>query len=108
MQVDSLYVALVLYILDNILFSMSLAIKTYFQKIADPADIASTAGVSFTINHIASVLLPAVLGLVWIQNHRTVFVIGAFITGISLILSRVIPDSPEHGIETRFSNQNNH
>ena len=106
--VDSLYVASTLYILDNILFSMSLAIKTYFQKIADPADIASTAGVSFTINHIASVLLPAVLGLVWIQNHRTVFVIGAFITGISLILSRVIPDSPEHGIETRFSNQNNH
>ena len=68
---------------------MSLAIKTYFQKIADPADIASTAGVSFTINHIASVLLPAVLGLVWIQNHSTVFVIGAFIAGISLILSRV-------------------
>ena len=100
--VDSLYVALVLYILDNILFSMSLAIKTYFQKIADPADIASTAGVSFTINHIASVLLPAVLGLVWIQNHSTVFVIGAFIAGISLILSRVIPDSPEQGIETRL------
>ena len=100
--VDSLYVALVLYILDNILFSMSLAIKTYFQKIADPADIASTAGVSFTINHIASVLLPAVLGLVWIQNRSTVFVIGAFIAGISLILSRVIPDSPEQGIETRL------
>ena len=101
--VDSLYIALVLYILDNILFSMSLAIKTYFQKIADPADIASTAGVSFTINHIASVLLPAVLGLVWIQNHRTVFVIGAFISGISLILSRAIPDSPEQGIETRLN-----
>ena len=31
--VGNLYVALVLYILDNILFSMSLAIKTYFQKI---------------------------------------------------------------------------
>ena len=101
--VDSLYIALVLYILDNILFSMSLAIKTYFQKIADPADIASTAGVSFTINHIASVLLPAVLGLVWIQNHSTVFVIGAFIAGISLILSRVIPDRPEQGIETRLN-----
>lgn len=101
--VDSLYVALVLYILDNILFSMSLAIKTYFQKIADPADIASTAGVSFTINHIASVLLPAALGLIWIQNQSTVFVIGAFIAGISLILSRVIPNSPEQGIETRLN-----
>jgi len=25
---------------------------TYFQKIADERDVASTAGVSFTINHI--------------------------------------------------------
>ena len=30
-------------------------IKTYFQKIADPQDIAATAAVAFTINHIAAV-----------------------------------------------------
>ena len=50
-----------LYVLDHLFFAMAIAIKTYFQKIADPRDIASTAAVGFTINHIAAVGLPAVV-----------------------------------------------
>ena len=101
--VDNMNIALVLYILDNILFSISFAINTYFQKIADPADIASTSGISFTINHIAAVLLPALLGLVWIENHGAVFLIGASIAVASLILVRAIPDAPEIGKETYWT-----
>ena len=101
--VDNMNIALVLYILDNVFFSISFAINTYFQKIADPADIASTSGISFTINHIAAVLLPALLGLVWIENHGTVFLIGASIAGASLILVRAIPDAPEIGKETYWT-----
>jgi len=40
-----------LYIFNHIFFSLALALKTYFQKIADPQDIAPTAAVAFTINH---------------------------------------------------------
>jgi len=98
--VDNVNIAFLLYILDNIFYSISFAIKTYFQKIADPADIASTAGISFTINHIAAVLLPALLGLIWMENHGAVFLIGACIAGASLILVRAIPDNPEIGKET--------
>ncbi len=94
--------AIALYILDHIFFSMAIAIKTYFQKIADPADIAATAGISFTINHIAAVVLPAALGLVWIINHSAVFVIGALIALCSLSLVQLIPDSPTAGFETRL------
>ena len=101
--VDNMNIALVLYILDNIFFSISFAINTYFQKIADPADIASTSGISFTINHIAAVLLPALLGLVWIENHGAVFLIGASIAVASLILVRAIPDAPEIGKETYWT-----
>ena len=101
--VDSMNIALVLYILDNVFFSISFAINTYFQKIADPADIASTSGISFTINHIAAVLLPALLGLVWIENHGAVFLIGASIAVASLILVRAIPDAPEIGKETYWT-----
>ena len=101
--VDNMNIALVLYILDNILFSISFAINTYFQKIADPADIASTSGISFTINHIAAVLLPALLGLVWMENHGAVFLIGASIAVASLILVRAIPDAPEIGKETYWT-----
>ena len=98
--VDNVNIALALYILDNVFFSISFAISTYFQKIADPADIASTSGISFTINHIAAVLLPALLGLIWMENHGTVFLIGACIAGASLILVRAIPDNPDIGKET--------
>jgi hypothetical protein len=82
---------------------MAIAIKTYFQKIADPADIASTAGISFTINHIAAVVLPAALGLVWVFNHSAVFVIGALIALCSLLLAQLIPDAPDTGNETRWT-----
>lgn len=93
--------AIALYILDHIFFSMAIAIKTYFQKIADPADIAATAGVSFTINHIAAVILPVLLGFVWIESHGAVFVIGAAIAVLSLLLAQLIPNVPAQGRETR-------
>ncbi len=97
--VESPWVAVVLYVVDHLLFSMAIAIKTYFQKIADPKDIAPTAGVSFTINHIAAVVLPALYGLLWIASPAAVFLTGAGLAAMSLILSRLIPDNPEPGLE---------
>ena len=97
--VDSAWLAGGLYILDHLIFIMALAIKTYFQKIADPGDIASTAGVSFTINHIAAVGIPAVLGFVWLSSHEAVFLIGAALAFCSLVLSQNVPRDPRQGNE---------
>ena len=88
-----------LYILDHLFFAMAIAIKTYFQKIADERDIASTAGVSFTINHIAAVFLPVVLGLIWLTSPAAVFLAGAGMALISLLLSCLIPKNPMPGNE---------
>ena len=88
-----------LYVLDHMFFAMAIAIKTYFQKIADPKDIASTAAVGFTINHIAAVGLPVVLGLVWVYSHSTVFMIGAGMAVTSLLLSFLVPRHPDAGAE---------
>ena len=79
--------------------ALAIAIKTYFQKIADPEDIASTAGVSFTINHIAAVVVPAALGLVWIHSHSLVFLVGVGFAVCSLILAQNIPRHPGPGNE---------
>ena len=68
--VENPYVGAGLYVIDHMFFALAIAISTYFQKIADPADIASSAGVSFTINHIAAVIVPVLLGLVWIKIGR--------------------------------------
>lgn len=88
--VEDSRIAAGLYVIDHIFFAMAIGIKTFFQKIADPADIASSAGVSFTINHIAAVVLPAALGLVWIVNPSLVFYIGAGLALASLISSQFI------------------
>ncbi|RQW64575.1 MFS transporter [Vibrio viridaestus] len=95
------HVAAGLYVVDHLFFALALAIKTYFQKIADPADMASTAGVSFTINHIAAVIIPVSFGLIWMVSPATVFFLGAAIALLSLILSFNIPKHPEEGLEVR-------
>jgi predicted MFS family arabinose efflux permease len=98
--VDALWLAAVLYVLDHLLFSMALALKTYFQKIADPADISPTAGVAFTISHIAAIVIPAAFGLLWLASPALVFVAGAGMAACSLVAARFVPHAPEPGRET--------
>lgn len=88
--VDSKSVVAVLYILDHIFFNFATGIKTYFQKIADPGDIASSMAVSFTINHIAAVILPVVGGLLWMVDYKIPFMAGAFFSLISFCLVQLI------------------
>ncbi|MGI9493491.1 MAG: MFS transporter [Geminicoccaceae bacterium] len=97
--VQNPWIAAGLYILDHAFFAMAIAMKTYFQKIADPRDIAPTAGVSFTINHIAAVFLPVVMGFVWIFSPELVFLAGAAMAFISLLLARLVPEYPGQGNE---------
>ncbi len=97
---DSHYAA-GLYVIDHLFFALAMAVKTYFQKIADPADMASTAGVSFTINHIAAVVIPAVFGMIWLVLPAAVFYLGAGMACLSLGLSFNIPQQPGIGNEVR-------
>ena len=99
--VENATLAAFLYILDHMFFALAIAITTYFQKIADPKDMASNAGVSFTINHIAAIVVPALLGLVWMWSHSLVFYIGAIFALLSLIAAQFIPKSPSPDNETR-------
>jgi len=94
--VQSLDVAIGLYIVDNLFFAIAIALKTYFQKIADPRDIAVTSAVGFTINHISAVLLPFTLGVVWMYSNSAVFFIGAGFACISFLLTFFIPKGALH------------
>ena len=98
--VETAWIAVVLYILDHLFFTMAIAIKTYLQKIADPADLAPTAGVAFSINHIAAVAIPALFGLLWLFSPALVFFSGAAMALVSLFLSLLIPQQPAIGRET--------
>jgi hypothetical protein len=85
-----------LYILDHIFFNFAIAIRTYFQKIADPRDVAPSMAVSFTINHIAAVVLPALGGMLWMIDYRIVFLAGAVMSLVSLAATQLIR-VPEEG-----------
>jgi hypothetical protein len=82
--VESRLVVAILYILDHIFFNFAMAIRTYFQKVGDPRDIAPSMAMGFTINHLAAVFLPAVGGILWMVDYRIPFVAGAFMSLISL------------------------
>jgi hypothetical protein len=104
--VEDADIAAALYIVDHLFFAMAIAIKTFFQKIADPKDIASSSGVSFTINHIAAVIIPASFGLLWMHNPPSVFFAGAGMALISLILTQQIDvelDKVSHPIEDKVT-----
>ncbi len=88
--VDSKIIVACLYILDHIFFNFAIAIRTFFQKIADPQDIAPSMAVGFTINHIAAVFLPALGGLLWLIDYRIPFIAGAVLSGISFLLVQFI------------------
>lgn len=95
-------VAAVLYVLDHMFFGLALALKTYFQKIGAPGDMAPTAAAAFTINHIAAVFLPVLLGLLWLVSPAAVFLLAAGMAGVSFVLATMIPRHPDAGNETVF------
>ena len=97
------WAAAALYVIDHLLFAMAFALKTYFQKIAAPGDIAPTAAVAFTINHIAAVFLPAALGYLWLVSPEAVFALAVGLAGCSLGLARLIPRHPDEGRETTLT-----
>jgi MFS family permease len=94
-MVESKIVVAFLYVADHIFFNFAIAIRTFFQKIADPRDIAPSMAVGFTINHIAAVFLPAVGGLLWLVDYRIPFVGGAIFSFFSLLLVQQIPGQLE-------------
>ena len=88
--VNSKLIIAILYIIDHIVFNFAIAIKTYFQKVGDPRDIAPSMAVGFTINHIAAVVIPAIGGILWMIDFRIPFLAAAAMSLLSLIAAQYI------------------
>lgn len=87
---NSTWLVSLLYLLDHIFFNFALAINTYFQKTADPQDIAPSMAIGFTVNHIAAVIIPVVGGALWMFNWQIPFILGALLSICSLLLVQFI------------------
>ena len=88
---SSKVIVVLMYLFDHVLFNFAIAIRTYFQKVGDPQDIAPSMAVGFTINHIAAVVIPVLGGLAWMVDYRIPFVAGAVMSAVSLCAVQKIP-----------------
>jgi predicted MFS family arabinose efflux permease len=87
--IESPIALIALFVIDNILFGFSLALNSYFQKIAViPQDITPNMSVGQSINHVAAVIIPIVGGWMWETFDPAMpFLSGAFVALISLMLT---------------------
>ena len=89
-----------LFVIDGVFFTLTLAQRTYFQKIADAADMAATASVAFTINHVAAVAVPVAFGALGMIDPAIIFWLGACVASVSLTCSFLVPRHPAPGHES--------
>jgi len=85
---------------DQLLFGTGMARDTYLSKIAlKPEHVAPTLSMGVSINHIVSMSMPALGGLMWMRyGHPSVFVAAAGIAVLMLIfagLVRIRPSSTD-------------
>ena len=83
-----------LYIVDHIFFNFAIGVRTYFQKTADPRDIAPSMAVGFAINHISAVIVPVIGGALWMFDWRIPFWAGAVLSIFSLFAVQNIKLKP--------------
>jgi len=83
--VDSKLLVAILYVADDVFFNFAVAVRTFFQKIGDPQDIAPSMAMGFTINHIGAVVFPLIGGALWMVDYRIPFATGAFLGLVSLV-----------------------
>jgi hypothetical protein len=88
--IDNVYIVVGLYVLDSIFFNFAIGLNTYLQKTVDPKDMAPSTAVGYTINHISAVVIPLFGGAMWMLNWRLPFIIGAFLTMLSLYFTQKI------------------
>lgn len=77
---------------DQLLFGTGMARDIYLSKIAvKPEDVAPSLSMGVTINHIVSMSIPSVGGIMWMKyGHTSVFVAAAGIALLMLFFTRMI------------------
>ena len=80
------------YIVDNSMNAVEMARSTYVKKITDdPADVVPTLSAGTSLDHIVSMSIPFLGGMLWMSlGYKYVFIFAAGIALINLMLSRKI------------------
>jgi predicted MFS family arabinose efflux permease len=83
------YITCICYLLDQMLFAVGIARSTYIKKIArDPSHIQPALTISVTIDHIFSIAIALIGGLIWnTWGYQYVFMMGALIAVVNFFVA---------------------
>lgn len=85
-------VLIAFYLLDNVMFGSSIALKSYLRKISNPEDLTGCLSFGMTANHITAVVIPIAGGVSWMMyGYKTTFIAGAIIVFIDMIFALRVP-----------------
>ena len=84
---------IVLFLLDNVLFSFGVGFTTYLHRIARPGELTPCLAMGVTMNHIAAVTVPIGGAALWkaTGNYQLPFWVGVGIAIVSLFATRWLP-----------------
>lgn len=85
----ALLIVCVIYLIDLMLMSVGMARSTYIKKIAlDPADVQPALTVAVTIDHIFSISIAIIGGIIWnVYGFQYVFLMGVGIAIINFLVA---------------------
>jgi len=86
-------VMMALYLADNALFTSNVALTTWVHRQAPEADLSPTLSVGITVNHVSSVIVPVVAGLLWERlGYHVIFWGGVGVALLGVIFTlRLLP-----------------
>ncbi len=90
-----------LYVIDCAFFVFVMAQVTYVRRIAPQNEHTPTLSAGVAMNHIASVTMPLVGGLIWIHwGYQWTFLVGALAAAVSIFVALRLPEHrPEDHVE---------
>lgn len=83
-----------LFVLDSVLFSLSVGIKTYLRRIVRPGELSPCLAMGVTMNHVAAVTLPVLGGFLWVAtgNYQVPLFVGVFLAIVAFFATGLVPD----------------
>jgi len=88
------YILYTVYILDNATFVFNTGLTTYVNKIAPKSEHRPTLSMGVAANHIASVTMPLVGGILWATlGYQWAFLIGVPAAAASIVTVLGMPDA---------------
>lgn len=82
----------VVFVLDSVLFTCSVAIPTYARHLVPKEELSPTLAMGLTMNHVAAVSVPVTAGYLWSAlGYHTIFWGGLGLAVVSLLGCRALP-----------------